>query len=290
MYHTFFGLSAAPFELNHDPRFVYATPRQTAALRLLEDGLSGRRPLTVLLGNPGLGKTTILRTALTSDACRAIQCIHLKNPTMADASLVDVLLAELQPGTIPIAPPGQRLQALQTLLTDRRSRGIGTAFVIDESENLSPDALAQLATLIALAVNGTPLLPVVLAGLPALKAMVEGSRLRQWIAAAPPFELARMDLSQTASYVLWRVRTAGGEGGALFTREAIALIHERARGVPRTVSVICDNALFDGAAMKQKPITRDLVAHVCARLDLDAAPRVTADARPQEQPRQSAVV
>jgi general secretion pathway protein A len=290
MYQGFFGLSAAPFELNHDPRFVFATPRQTAALRLLEDGLSGKRPLTVLLGNPGLGKTTILKTALTSDTCRGIQSIHLKNPTMAEASLVDVLLAELQPGTISIAPPGQRQQALQTLLADRRSRGIQTAFVIDESENLDDEGLTQLATLVAMTADGAPLLPVVLAGLPALRGMLEHSRLRQWLAAAPPFELARLDLGQTASYVLSRVRAAGAEGGTLFTREAIALIHERARGVPRLVSVICDNALFDGAAMKQKPITRDMVAHVCTRLDLDVAPRLTADPRPHEQPRQSAVV
>jgi general secretion pathway protein A len=290
MYETFFGLSAAPFELNHDPKFVYVTPRQTAALKLLQDGLSIARPLTVLLGNPGLGKTTILRTALMSDACRGIHCVHLKNPTMAEASLVDVLLAELQPGTIPIAPPGQRLQALHTLLVDRLSRSIRTALVIDESENLSDEALAELATLVAMESSGAHLLPVVLAGLPTLKPRLDRSRLRQWMVAVPPFELARMDLGQTASYVLWRVRAAGAEGGALFTREAIALIHERARGVPRTVSVICDNALYDGSALNQKPIRRDVVVQVCARLDLDSAPRVPADPHPQELSRKSAAV
>ena len=290
MYEEFFGLSAAPFELNHDPKFVFVTPRQTAALRLLENNLSTDRPLTVLLGNPGLGKTTILRTAMTSDACRGIQCVHLKNPTMFDASLVDVLLAELQPGTIPIAPPGQRLQALHTLLVDRRSRGIRTALVIDESENLTAEALAELATLIGMESGGTHLLPVVLAGLPALNTMLGHSRLRQWVAAAPPFELARMDLGQTASYVLWRVRAAGADGGSLFTREAIALIHERARGVPRTVSVICDNVLFDGAVLRQKPIRRDVVAQVCARLDLDTSPKLSIDPPAQDVPRKSAAV
>jgi general secretion pathway protein A len=290
MYEAFFGLSAAPFDLNHDPKFVFATPRQTAALRLLEDGLSAGRPLTVLLGSPGLGKTTILRTALTSIACRAIQCVHVNNPTMVDPSLVNALLAELLPGTIPIAPPGQRLQALHTLLIDRLSRGIRTALVIDESENLSGEAVAELATIIALESAGAQLLPVVLVGLPTLKAMLDRSRLRQWLAAAPPFELARMDLGQTASYVLWRVRAAGADGGALFTREAIGLIHERARGVPRTVSVICDNALYDGAAMNQKPVRHDIVVQVCARLDLDAAPKATSGPRPQELPRKSAAV
>jgi general secretion pathway protein A len=290
MYEAFFGLSAAPFELNHDPKFVFTTPRQAAALRILEDGLSTGRPLTVLLGNPGLGKTTILRTALTSDACRTIQYIHVNNPTMVDTSLVDVLLGELQPGTIPIAPPGQRQQALQSVLLDRRSRGIRTALIIDESENLTDEALAELATLVAMQANGDHLLPVVLAGLPALKSRLDHSALRQWITTVPPFELARMDLGQTASYVLSRVRAAGGEGGALFTREAIALIHERARGVPRTVSVICDNALYDGAAGKQKPIRSDVVAQVCARLDLEAAPKIAADPGSQQLPRKSAAL
>jgi hypothetical protein len=54
--------------------------------------------------------------------------------------------------------------------------------------------------------------------------------------------------------------------------------------------VICDNALYDGAAMNQKPVRHDIVVQVCARLDLDAAPKATSGPRPQALPRKSAAV
>ena len=265
MYQAFYGLSRAPFALNHDPAFVFDTERQTQARRHVEDGLSSGRPLTLLLGHPGLGKTTILRTALESERCRELECLYLPNPTAHGVPFAETLLAELQPGTTPIAPPGLRLQALHALLMDRRSRGIRSGLVIDESESLSDEALADVSTLIAMQSDKSQVLPVVLAGLPALRSRLDRSPMRQWVAAAPSLDLAPLDLSQTASYILWRARAAGG---TLFTREAVALIHQYAAGVPRTISVICDNTLLTGSWLKQKPVTRQVVADVCSRLDL----------------------
>lgn len=279
MYQAFFGLSASPFELQHDPRFLVATPRQTAALRLVEQGLCGERPLTVLLGQPGLGKTTILRAAMTSGRCNAIQCVHLGNPTLAEGTLVDLLLAELPAAA---TRPDQSSSDLEARLVSQRSRGRQTALVIDEAENLGAAALAELAMLVAMECEGAPLLPVVLAGLPALRARLERTRLHRSSAAVVPFELTRLDLAQTASFILARVRAAGAEPGALFTREAVATIHERARGVPRLVSVICDNVLYEGSSLHQKPVRRDTVARVCTRLDLDDPATSTAAARPHE--------
>jgi hypothetical protein len=54
----------------------------------------------------------------------------------------------------------------------------------------------------------------------------------------------------------------------VFTREAVLLIHERARGIPRTVSVIADNALLTAFALRVKPINSQVINEVCADLDL----------------------
>ncbi len=134
------------------------------------------------------------------------------------------------------------------------------------------------------------MLPVVLAGVPALRSRLDRSSLRQLVATTPAFVLVPMDLAQTASYILWRARAAGAAGGTLFTREAVELIHQHAGGVPRTISVICDNTLFTSSWLKQKPVTRQVVADVCARLDLAAAPNRAADARSREPLRKSAAV
>jgi hypothetical protein len=65
----------------------------------------------------------------------------------------------------------------------------------------------------------------------------------------------------------------------LFTREAVALIHERSGGIPRTINVICDNALLTGMALRRQPADRAIVLEVCKDFDLEtSANRGPADA------------
>ena len=81
-------------------------------------------------------------------------------------------------------------------------------------------------------------------------------------------ELKPLDLPDTASYIASRIRTAGGDPGMIFTREAVTLIHEYSHGVPRTISVMCDNALMSGFALDQRRIDGHIVREVCRDFDL----------------------
>jgi hypothetical protein len=76
-------------------------------------------------------------------------------------------------------------------------------------------------------------------------------------------------LKDTAAYITRRILIAGGEGATLFTREAVELIHLCSHGIPRTISVICDNALMSGFAADQRPIGYELVHEVCRDFDLN---------------------
>ena len=53
------------------------------------------------------------------------------------------------------------------------------------------------------------------------------------------------------------------------------LIHEYSRGLPRTISVMCDNALMSGFALDQRPVDGDIVREVCRDFDLGPAAAVT---------------
>jgi hypothetical protein len=87
-------------------------------------------------------------------------------------------------------------------------------------------------------------------------------------------ELKPLDLPDTAAYIASRIRTAGGDPANIFTREAVTLIHEYSQGLPRTVSVMCDNALMSGFALDQRPVDGDIVREVCRDFDLDAGAAV----------------
>src|SRR6185503_8910970 len=81
-------------------------------------------------------------------------------------------------------------------------------------------------------------------------------------------ELKPLDLPDTAAYIASRIRTAGGDPANIFTREAVTLIYEYSHGLPRTISVMCDNALMAGFALDQRPVDGDMVREVCRDFDL----------------------
>jgi general secretion pathway protein A len=81
-------------------------------------------------------------------------------------------------------------------------------------------------------------------------------------------QTAPLTLGETAAYILWRIRTAGSDAEMPFTREAVSLIHESSRGIPRTINVMCDNALLSGFALGRNPVDRSIVLEVCQDFDL----------------------
>src|SRR5262249_42106646 len=70
-----------------------------------------------------------------------------------------------------------------------------------------------------------------------------------------------------------RIRTAGGEAARLFTREAVMAIYEYTKGLPRTINVVCDNALISGFALGRQPVDRDIIMEVCRDFDLHGGAR-----------------
>jgi hypothetical protein len=93
-------------------------------------------------------------------------------------------------------------------------------------------------------------------------------------------DLRPFELKETAAYITSRVRIGGGNAEALFTRDAIIAIHEHANGIPRTISVICENALTSGFAADVKPVGRDIVLEVCRDFELGDTVSPAADEEP----------
>jgi general secretion pathway protein A len=82
-------------------------------------------------------------------------------------------------------------------------------------------------------------------------------------------------LNESVGYIASRIRLAGGSPAHMFTREAVILIHEYSRGIPRTINVLADNALVSGFASQQRPVTTQLVRDVCIDFDISAPRPVT---------------
>jgi general secretion pathway protein A len=269
MYQSFYGLAEAPFELTANPKYLFFTGQHREALSNLEYGLSSAKPITLLVGEAGTGKSTLLRAALESERCRRVSCVYLNNPTLTRNEFVETLASRFDLGANAERSKATLLDGLESIVQERQARGEITALVVDEAQALPNELLEEIRLLANMETTIGKLLPVVLAGQPELAERLNEPALRQLKQrVALRCELKPLDLPDTASYIASRIRTAGGDPGMIFTREAVTLIHEYSHGVPRTISVMCDNALMSGFALDQRRIDGHIVREVCRDFDL----------------------
>ena len=129
--------------------------------------------------------------------------------------------------------------------------------IVDEAQSLPLELLEEIRLLANIETDDQKLLSVIIAGQPELADRLNEQALRQLKQrVALRCELRPLTLHETAGYIAGRIRAAGGVGAQVFTREAVALIHERSHGIPRTISVIADNALLGGFAAGQRPVAQ----------------------------------
>ena len=284
MYERFYGFREAPFELTSNPRFLFFTAQHREALCNLEYGLSVAKPVTVLIGEAGTGKSTLLRAALASDMCRHVTCVFIDNPMLTRAEFFETLASRFDVAANAQSSKASLLGRIEWIVRSRQSRREITALVVDEAQALPDEILEEIRLLANLETPTSKLLPVVLAGQPELAARLNEPRMRQLKQRiALRCELKSLDLPDTAAYIASRIRTAGGDPANIFTREAVTLIHEFSHGLPRTISVMCDNALLSGFALDRRPVDGDIVREVCRDFDL-RVPATIIPAGPQPVP------
>src|SRR5688572_22656178 len=134
MYLKFFGLTAKPFELTPDPKFLFLTPGHREALAQLTYGIQEQKGFILMSGEVGTGKTTLLRT-LVQRLDGQIDCAFIMNSTLPFDEILEYALADFG-----IQDPGgtraQRLMALNRFMIDQRRRNRKTILIIDEAQNL----------------------------------------------------------------------------------------------------------------------------------------------------------
>jgi general secretion pathway protein A len=269
MYEEFFGLKERPFDLTSNPRYLFLTSSHREALSSLEYGLSARTGVTVLVGEAGTGKTTLIRATLDAREGSNTHAIYLNNPTLTRGEFLEFLAREF---SLPAAAGVSKtalLSELERTLVELHAQGVTPALIIDEAQSLPYELLEEIRLLANIETATEKLLPIVLAGQPELAERLNHPSLRQLKQRVGlRCQLRQLELGETGAYITARVAVAGGTASRMFTREAVTLIHERSQGIPRTISVICHNALISAFAMNAKPVTADIVREVCQDFDL----------------------
>lgn len=272
LYGAFYGLSEAPFDLTPNPRFLFLTPQQREVLSNLQYALATSKGFTLILGEAGTGKTTLVLAAMAGIANTPSRYVLVNNPTLGREEFYEFLAAEFR-----LSPSAARSKAgflaeLKRDIEARYAAGGLTGLIVDEAQSLPHELLEEIRLLGNLETATAKLLNVVLCGQPELADRLNETSLRQLKQrVALRCELRPLTLRETASYIAGRLRIAGGVPADIFTRDAIEAIYEASKGIPRTINVLCDNSLIGGFAAQQKPIPRAIVDDVCRDFDLGAA-------------------
>jgi len=280
MYEQFFGFRERPFDLTPDPRYLVLTESHREALSNLAYGIASRKGITLLIGEAGSGKTTVIRTAIDRQPVR-VHCVHLHNPTLSRAEFAEMLAFRYELSGPASQSKARMLVELETLLRARHDKGETSVLVVDEAHSLPLELLEEIRLLANIETNSEKLLSVVVAGQPELAGRLNQQALRQFKQrVALRCELRALSFAETREYIEGRIHAAGGVHAEIFTDDAIALVHTRAKGIPRTINVIADNALLGAFAVGWKPITSQVVREVCRDFDL-TDPRDHADTSDQ---------
>ena len=261
MYHDYFGLAEAPFSITPDPAFVYLSARHRDALAHLLYGVGkgGSGGFVQLTGEVGTGKTTLCR-CLLEQVPEGTQIALVLNPMMTPRELLAAICEELGVDTTGAADSSKLLvDRLNRHLLGAHAAGERVVVVIDEAQDLSPEALEQVRLLTNLETSKQKLLQVVLLGQPELRDLLQRRSLRQLAQRITArYHLTPLSREDTAAYVRHRMQVAGARRNP-FGRGALRALYQRSSGVPRLINIIADRALVGAYAREKERVDAALV-------------------------------
>ncbi len=262
MYLEYFGLAEAPFSITPDPAFVYLSQRHRDALAHLLYGIGqgGSGGFVQLTGEVGTGKTTLCR-CLLEQVPENTRIALVLNPLMTPFELLAAICEELGIGLTPENERSSKtmVDRLNHYLLGAHQAGERVVVVIDEAQNLSPEALEQVRLLTNLETSKEKLLQIVLLGQPELRDLLQRQSLRQLAQRITArYHLTPLGPQDSVSYVKHRMQVAGAARNP-FRRSALKALYQRSHGVPRLINIIADRALVGAYAREQQDVDARLV-------------------------------
>jgi general secretion pathway protein A len=260
MYEVFYGLREKPFSILPDPDLIYWGSNHRLALAVLECGVLNNAGFTVITGEVGSGKTTLIRYLLRRLDSAAVSVGLISNTPHGRNELLQWIMMSL--GLPYEAPYPALFQQFNRFLHTQHGKGRRTIMIIDEAQNLGADSLEELRMLSNINAEKEQYLQIILAGQPQLKTLLRTPKLLQFAQrVSSDYHLRPLSAQDAALYIEFRLREVGARA-PIFTPEACGLIAEASGGVPRVINVLCDTALVYGFASSTPRISADLVGTV----------------------------
>ncbi|MBI5552200.1 MAG: AAA family ATPase [Desulfobacterales bacterium] len=262
MYLPYYLLTAKPFQISADPRFLWLGNDHQEALANFKYGLSEGNGFVVLVGAVGTGKTTLVNALLEMLDQRVIVA-NINQPGFDVAEFLAYIVHCYDPQAA-VSSKTDCLNFFKNFLEKAHADGKRVLLVIDEAHRLSEEVLEEIRLISNLEQDGSKLINIFFVGQTELlhKLRTPACRaLRQRVTLF--YHLRPLTAEETEKYILHRLRVVGCSR-RLFSDHAMFAIHGYSRGYPRLINKLCDRALLTGYVQDRTQISAVMVRE-CAR-------------------------
>lgn len=262
MYLDFYQLREKPFPISSGLQFFFPSSSHKEALKVLAHEVSQRKGLMTVLGDFGLGKTTLIQAFLKEASQGNVKIIPLLNSNLSFEELLLFLCRELGLSAETEGQPGLLYQLLRGL-SNAYEAGINVVLLIDEAHNMPEDTLESLRLVSNLEVSFKKTIQIVFIGQPAFWEKLRHPDLRQIKQRIGVIvTLSPLTPAEGREYIKLRIERAGGRVNTVFTRGALAKIVQQSGGNPWKINILSTKVLIRGYEKSQKPISEKTVKEV----------------------------
>ena len=288
MFDDFYGLTGKPFQLTPDPAFYFRSVTHRKALSYLGYGLAQGEGFIVITGEVGAGKSTLVAHLMGTIDPQQLTVAQIVTSKLDEEEIIHVV-AQIFGLDIEGHDKASALGAIEGFLHDEARAGRRCLLIVDESQNLSVEALEELRMLSNFQLGSHPLLQTLLLGQPEFRATLQGhaslEQLRQRVIAA--HHLEPMEKGEIEPYIVHRLEHVGWDGNPQFDQRVFTELYEASGGIPRRVNQIANRLLLLGAVEERSRIDGGMLKSV---LDEMRAEKAFPEAAPKPMPTKEPVV